>query len=932
MKGDNTRFTFEKKKHYSGVRMQQGRVQLDADWNEQAEIAVHRIETETVDSVGRAGAPMYHGGFHLFTDGGDLTVEELGLPENSNPPVLPAGDFYISGGRCYVDGVLCENERIVPFSEQPDALLGSLPADFPDLAEISSEISPPDSGGTYLAYLDAWTRHITALEDPEIRETALGGPDTATRTKTVWQVKLLRVGDENANVHCLSDLPEWNDLVRPPDGKLAARAEESETLDEPCRLAPGAGYRRLENQLYRVEVHTGGGLGDATFKWSRDNGSIVAKWENQDPADHDKITVSGANRDKTLNFASGQWIELTDDARELLGRPGTLVRLARVEGGALTMDSSTATGPVDLANFPVNPKVRRWDSDGSITPTDSEYIELEEGVRARFTNGSYKAGDYWLIPARTTAADVEWPIDDATGEPALRSPHGIDHHYCRLALLRRDETGLTVISDCRNIFPPATELTSLLYVGGNGQMAMPGSALDAPLRVRVVNGRHPEPGARVRFTIEDGGGALSTHAVETAEDGVAGCDWTLGPSGKQRVKAELLDAGELPVAGQTIRFNADLSVAAEVAYDPSGCEFMGDSTGAGAGAQNVQDAIDRLCPVVTLAMLCGDGQEARVGENLPRDLRVAAFWGNVPLEGDRVIFTVLAGDAEVDPEAAEIDPDGVARCTVSALSLQKGNIIEVAAVLEDAPAPPKPPELVFTANFINADQVYVNEGVCPDMDLGTGSRTVAELLEHLCQQGSGPEPAIRIEKILRYSSSQPVDLMIDDVLPVQDFVEGVVIVCDAPIDPDAVDGRAVGSVRLELPYPLNGADQELWGKSLLGFKSIIIDGGFSVAADPEDNQRGNHAIVWKPNEDAKKWLGYNLFPVLDSRNMGAAKLLIRLDLNGNLIWGQKDPQLRLDADLFARSGAAGVDPIRPERPGGDGRRGGVLNTRFWIEK
>ena len=35
MKGDFSRLTFDPTKHFSGVRMQQGRVQLDADWNEQ---------------------------------------------------------------------------------------------------------------------------------------------------------------------------------------------------------------------------------------------------------------------------------------------------------------------------------------------------------------------------------------------------------------------------------------------------------------------------------------------------------------------------------------------------------------------------------------------------------------------------------------------------------------------------------------------------------------------------------------------------------------------------------------------------------------------------------------------------------------------------------------------------------------------------------
>ena len=49
--------------------------------------------------------------------------------------------------------------------------------------------------GTYLVYLDAWRREITALDDRHIREVALGGPDTSTRLKTVWQVRFLPVAD-----------------------------------------------------------------------------------------------------------------------------------------------------------------------------------------------------------------------------------------------------------------------------------------------------------------------------------------------------------------------------------------------------------------------------------------------------------------------------------------------------------------------------------------------------------------------------------------------------------------------------------------------------------------------------------------------------------------------------------------------------------------
>src|SRR5438045_2745266 len=47
MKGDFSRSTFNPGKHYTSVRMQQGRVQTDADWNEQANIPAHLGETST---------------------------------------------------------------------------------------------------------------------------------------------------------------------------------------------------------------------------------------------------------------------------------------------------------------------------------------------------------------------------------------------------------------------------------------------------------------------------------------------------------------------------------------------------------------------------------------------------------------------------------------------------------------------------------------------------------------------------------------------------------------------------------------------------------------------------------------------------------------------------------------------------------------------
>src|SRR5580658_3674682 len=66
MKGDFSRVTFRQEKQYSRVLMQQGRVQMDADWNEQMAILAHRNEIQMADIVGASGVPAGSDSFLLY--------------------------------------------------------------------------------------------------------------------------------------------------------------------------------------------------------------------------------------------------------------------------------------------------------------------------------------------------------------------------------------------------------------------------------------------------------------------------------------------------------------------------------------------------------------------------------------------------------------------------------------------------------------------------------------------------------------------------------------------------------------------------------------------------------------------------------------------------------------------------------------------------
>src|SRR5216684_2916035 len=96
MKADLTRDTFHPLKHYARVLTQQGRVQLDADMNEQAAILLRYLHILAADLIGPAGGPVDPQGNVGFAITAPLTP-------TPKPP-----DFQIGFGNYYVNGLLCQ--------------------------------------------------------------------------------------------------------------------------------------------------------------------------------------------------------------------------------------------------------------------------------------------------------------------------------------------------------------------------------------------------------------------------------------------------------------------------------------------------------------------------------------------------------------------------------------------------------------------------------------------------------------------------------------------------------------------------------------------------------------------------------------------------------------------------------------------------------
>ena len=510
MKGDFSRLRFSPNKNYTSVLQQQGRVSLDADANEQCAINDYLRTTETIDVVGPVGGPLHNEGFKITTPGGD--------------------SIRIGKGRYYVEGILCENPQPLFYADQPH-LINPVPDGTALLASLSS-----GAISVIQVYLQVWRRLVTALDDPCLREPALGLADTTARLQTVWRVlakgltsaqadplagtvavtngsatvtgtgtsftSALTAGQQivfaadstqtpytvsaiasdtsltlSANYagvtaasttasvveaigHCCDSMytglaPEHN------PGKLRAQTGAG-SGDCSCQPTPAAGYLGLENQLYRVEIHQSGTEASATFKWSRENGSVVVAVTGVSGS---QVYVDSLGPDANLGFSPGQWVEISDDTNLFGEEPNQPGDLYQIQGISPETLSVTMTQPVASVNPAMNARMRRWDQFASSAGANgvslsTALLDLENGIEVEFSKGNYQSGDHWLIPARTATGQIEWPPCNSNGAE-FQLAHRTEIYFAPLACIQWDPQKQSLnIQDCRKSFPPLTGVTA----------------------------------------------------------------------------------------------------------------------------------------------------------------------------------------------------------------------------------------------------------------------------------------------------------------------------------------------------------------------------------------------------------------------------------------------------------------------------------------
>jgi Family of unknown function (DUF6519)/FHA domain len=418
MYGDFSRVLDSRLGQFSGVLAQQGRYLLDAELNEQGALLLDYIRRLTVDLVGPFAGPAGQDSAFAVK----VMVDQSGEKCNG---------IELSPGHYYVYGLVCE-------APEPGPQLAFEPRPAP-----------------FVVYLRVWEQSVSAIQAPELLDPALAlqVSDTARRAQVRCRPHVgMHLPGEEADLTGLErnalikEFDVYNKRSRP---QMAARAYATTDPEESPTTTPVAGaYRGVENQLYRVEIHTPGPAQEASFKWSRDNGSAEFAIDALNGGDGSyQATVPSMGRHPGGGLEVQDWVEVVDDHWSPFGDPRPMLQVQSVSAAAGLVTLASPAGAAPLAfHAGLHPLLRRWDQrpgdpasyDGiAVEQAYGHWYEIEDGVQIQFhpDTVSFERGDYWLVPARTSTSSVIWPTTN--GQALARVPHGPPRYLAPLALVHR---------------------------------------------------------------------------------------------------------------------------------------------------------------------------------------------------------------------------------------------------------------------------------------------------------------------------------------------------------------------------------------------------------------------------------------------------------------------------------------------------------------
>lgn len=456
MSSDRARVSFDPSRHWRGVINQQGRVTLEADWNEAAAIAAESERAQLVDVVGPSGTP--DDGYRVDVAGsGDLTIS--------------SGTMYVGGERMTLDADL-------DYANQPDWV---------DDAGDPLWADPAAPDGDEAVWLYLREQEVGAVEDPALLDVALGGPDTAERLRIVQRVVRSATG-ENSCAGALSDLEKsWAEqgLTFDPEtmrlesaATLQVSFQEVATGPTLCEPFAQGGYLGAENQLIRVQVASVDGKGAPTIVWGFDNAYFMYRIANtvvDSAAGTTTLTLASAPVDSFHQPATGQAVEVLRAAAHLTQETAAAADYVAAATGVVTM-CETAYNPdegtvvistaldADTTSSPLL-FLRVWQD--AIPAAAGGAVALgDTGVQITLAAGSdvFHAGDFWQFAVRPATPTGVSPVYPERILDAPQPPDGPRLWACPLAVIAWSD-GAGTVTDCRNHFD---DLVTLTGRGGGG--------------------------------------------------------------------------------------------------------------------------------------------------------------------------------------------------------------------------------------------------------------------------------------------------------------------------------------------------------------------------------------------------------------------------------------------------------------------------------
>lgn len=469
---DISRSIFDPRKQYSSVRMQQGRPIIDDDWNENERIENEERRRTRLDLIGAHGTS--NDGFRI-----------------SHPVVTGEKvDFTVHAGTYYIGGMRFDLAEDETYRTQSDWLQ----------QDNEDTVTAPDGERMDLVYLEGWEQSVSAREDSELLEVALGGADTSGRMRMMHRI---RVAQDVTTDECED---AWNrvtgNLLKTHDGhvneshevnagdhapRLRVTFSDNGSSGDLCTPSAVGGYLGAENQALRVQLRSGQRL-----TWGYDNASSM--YRVRVSADGKTVTMITHPPDQTRWPQKRHVVEILPWSAVLSNNE----KVAAVEGPISgievpydpTSGSFTLRSPIPDSNFgrgwegrpdadelcrpsPGEPDpenavyffMRVWDrgSEEGASRAEIGYaldtpIALEgTGVVIRIGNSFGLPGDHWIVALRpeTRSRVVPWEMSED------RSPDGIRRFRAPLALIRwTEDNGIMTgtVHDCRQRFRPLTRL------------------------------------------------------------------------------------------------------------------------------------------------------------------------------------------------------------------------------------------------------------------------------------------------------------------------------------------------------------------------------------------------------------------------------------------------------------------------------------------